>query len=71
MVGKIPHDNSLWRRLLAVGAKAGLVALLRWGFWWRLAAFFIASPHPLSMSFGIRDFEGHGEGRCQSALPSG
>jgi hypothetical protein len=22
------------------------------------------------MSFGIRDFEGHGEGRCRSAVPT-
>ncbi len=28
-------------------------------------------PCPFSITFGIRDFEGHGEGRCQSALPFG
>ncbi len=36
---------------------------------WRRAAFFIASPHPLSMSFGIGDFEGHRKGRFRSAVP--
>ncbi len=30
-----------------------------------------ASPQPLSMAFFIRDFEGHGEGRIRSALPTG
>ncbi len=36
-----------------------------------LPPFFIASPQPLSMAFGIGDFEGHGEGRIRSALPTG
>ena len=32
------------------------------GFFWRLAAFFIASPLPLSNAFFIRDFEGSWRG---------
>lgn len=32
------------------------------GFWWRLAAFLIASPHPLSKAFFIEDYEGSWRG---------
>ena len=41
------------------------------GFCWRACRLFIASPQPLSMAFGIGDFEDHGEGRFRSALPNG
>ena len=61
-----------------LAAMRGVVALLRWGILWAallrgyfvggFAAFFIASPLPLSKAFFVRDFEGFGEGNW-SALP--
>ncbi|MBP6722317.1 MAG: hypothetical protein KA239_08345 [Bacteroidia bacterium] len=77
-MGGFPTVFPLWRRLIGVGGEAGvcgfaalgilLAALLRGYFVGGFAAFFIASPLPLSKAFFVRDFEGFGEGNW-SALP--
>ena len=46
----------IWRIALCVAFDAGM------DFCWRLAAFFIASPLPLSNAFFVRDFEGFWRG---------
>ena len=58
MVRKIPQQFSALAATVWVGAKAGSCGFAAEGFWWRLAACFIASPHPLSNAFFVRDFEG-------------
>ncbi len=62
-VGWFPPFFSLWRRPLAVGAKAGGCGFAAWGiFVGGLPPFLSPHPLPLLHSLLIRDFKGHGEG---------